>query len=192
MGLDISLYKTRKLYKEDTPEIIKMINDYIFYQTDKEYEGQTFEDFSSGGHSIEEVDIKKVEKYKLLSNNDPWGMLLFEEIYDGGKANHIHNWMVDNIQGGKDDYGYYELTKEKGEEFIKIANKVIEESELDDFDIIDPTTAKKLLPRKEGYWFGSQEYNYFYLASINDVKVILEETLENLEEDEMIVYNASW
>lgn len=129
------------------------------------------------------------------------------------KANHIHKWMVDNIQANNDDCGYYEIPKEKLEELKGICERVYESlkdsetmkkkihtgwengkatyAEIDVF--IHTELAEELLPTQEGFFFGSTDYDEWYLdglrETIDQITNILKET--DFKKD-YIVYTSSW
>ena len=59
--------------------------------------------------------------------------------------------------------------------------------------ISDPTTAMELLPVTDGFFFGSQEYDQYYLSDIEYTIEVLEDVLKHTDFDkEIVVYNASW
>jgi len=79
------------------------------------------------------------------------------------KANHIHKWFVDNVQNGYDDCNEYYVEVNKIKELKTICQRVLENRSL----------AKTMLPRNEGFYFGSLEYgdDYFY-ELIKTIKII--------------------
>lgn len=56
--------------------------------------------------------------------------------------------------------------------------------------IKDPSTAQRLLPTQEGFFFGSTEYNQWYLEDLELTKQILEEALK--DPDGRYEYSSSW
>lgn len=79
------------------------------------------------------------------------------------KANAIHKWFVENVQGGEDDCEEYEVEVEKMKELLNIVKKVLK----------DPALAPELLPTASGYFFGSTDYDEWYTADLRDTKKIL-------------------
>jgi hypothetical protein len=130
------------------------------------------------------------------------------------KANHIHYWFVKNIQNGNDNCEYYNVSKEKLEELLDTCNKVLNSVEYKDGFIkagkqysadgvvdlierakiiVDTTTARELLPRANGFFFGSEEYDEFYVEDIKETIQIIESVLKNIDFDNYyIVYMSSW
>ena len=139
---------------------------------------------------------------------------IFEEVGYWRKANAIHKWFVDNVQDGNDDCGYYEVSKEKMEELLQICIKVLDGSKLEhglvkngevyedgewrpcmeegDY-VVNPEIAEKLLPTAGGFFFGSTNYDQWYIEDIKETIDILTRALETTNFDlEMIVYGSSW
>lgn len=96
----------------------------------------------------------------------------YEAIY-WRKANMAHKWFVDNIQGGKDDCGEYEVPIEKLEELLEICNKVLENHEL----------ASELLPTDDGFFFGGTEYDEYYFDKVKYTAEKLEEVLDDFKSE---------
>jgi hypothetical protein len=86
------------------------------------------------------------------------------------KANAIHQWFVDNVQNGTDDCGEYGVTREKLEELMTLCEAIIAE----------PKKAKTLMPTASGFFFGSTEYDDWYMQDIQHtadrIKKILADT----------------
>ena len=109
---------------------------------------------------------------------------IFEEVGYWRKANAIHKWFVDNVQGGVDNCGYYEVTKEKAHELLVVCRNVKTEPQY---------VAKSLLPTQEGFFFGSTDYDEGYFDDIEETITILTKALEETDFDkEMLVYSSSW
>lgn len=130
------------------------------------------------------------------------------------KANHIHNWFVNNVQNGEDDCNSYIVTKEKLINLLDVCKKVLEGSKLvqskviigrvlkdgewvnnymDGLVIKDTSVAEKLLPRTSGFFFGSTQYCQGYIEDIKNTINIIEEVLRTTDfENEVITYTSSW
>ena len=137
---------------------------------------------------------------------------VIEEVAYWRKANQIHNWFVENVQGGNDDCGSYYVDTEKLEALLGIVNEVLDSINLIDGQIIngytiengnkkfnyedgqlieDSSIAQKLLPTSEGFFFGSTEYDEYYYQDLVYTKQILEEILAREEIDDYY-YHSSW
>ncbi len=104
---------------------------------------------------------------------------------DWRKANHIHQWFVDNVQGGEDDCKEHAVSVEKLIELRGLCQKVIDERE--------SNNANELLPTSPGFFFGSQEYDEYYYQDVQgtiDCLVGIEEYLES--PDISFIYSSSW
>lgn len=105
----------------------------------------------------------------------------YEEIY-WRKANAIHKWFVDNIQDGDDDCGVYEVTIEQLEDLRDLCDRVIERKEL----------AEELLPTQSGFFFGSIDYDEWYLETTLKTRSSLNELLSKCSGNETFIYWSSW
>ena len=143
----------------------------------------------------------------------PWESFFIEVGY-WRKANAIHKWFVDNVQDGVDDCAYYEVSKEQLEELLDVCMTIKKNSKMkkgkiqngttmkdgkwvpimeDGAYIENPEVAAELLPTQSGFFFGSTEYDEWYMQEITDTIAILTKALETTDFDrEMVVYSASW
>jgi hypothetical protein len=130
------------------------------------------------------------------------------------KANAIHAWFVQNVQEGEDDCGDYyvsdeDLQKLLGDVEMVIASltgdqptKTIQvetgwkggETTYADIEVFTNTEiAEKLLPTQDGFFFGSTEYDQYYLEDLEYTRDILTEILNDLESwDVSYYYTSSW
>ena len=96
------------------------------------------------------------------------------------KANMVHSWFERNV-GEVKNLEKLKITKEHLEKLKKDCLTVIE----------DPEKAKKLLPTRDGFFFGSCDYDEWYF---NDLKYTVEKINElfnsSYELDEM--YYVAW
>lgn len=135
-----------------------------------------------------------------------------DEVMYWRKANPIHNWFVQNIQGDNDDCGVYEVSKDELKELLNLCEIVLSSCELvegfikngqwfkdgklEDIVVLsltieDPSIAKELLPTKAGFFFGSLEYNKFYYEDILYTRDELKKLLSK-DENCTYVYTSSW
>lgn len=139
-----------------------------------------------------------------------------EVTYDVGywrKANQIHNWFVNNVAENEDWDGddvwvskddlkklldlCYQVRKvakiEKG--MIQNGSRstpngwepIMEEGET----ITNPEEVAAILPTQSGFFFGSTDYDQYYMLDIYNTITILEQALED-ETDGDFYYSASW
>jgi hypothetical protein len=95
------------------------------------------------------------------------------------KANAIHNWFVNNVQGGTDDCRQAYVPYEKLEELISLCQEAIDRG--------DPS----LLPSVNGFFFGSIEYDEWYWETIRDTIKGLMEALKKFDGCDFW-YTSSW
>ena len=97
------------------------------------------------------------------------------------KANAIHQWFVDNVQGGTDDCGEYEASREQLQELLDLITEVI-----------DSKDASKL-PPASGFFFGSTAVDDWYWTDLQETKDRLTVLLEG---DQFkgwdFSYHSSW
>lgn len=119
---------------------------------------------------------------------------IMEQIGYWRKANHIHGWFVEHVQGGVDDCGYHEeVDKETLEWLLDVCQEVLDSCELIDGVLVDSSVAKEMLPIQYGFFFGSQEYDEYYVECIKDTIDIITKALETTDfETQMIYYVSSW
>lgn len=141
-----------------------------------------------------------------------------ELVIDWRKANAIHKWFVDNVQKGVDDCREYYVSLEKLEELLKICKKikkivvmkqgkretrVYENGEfitkmVDCKYIENADEVEKLLPTQEGFFFGSTDYDEWYIENINyTIKMLTQVLKEEKEYNENgfysdFYYSSSW
>lgn len=91
-----------------------------------------------------------------------------EEVGYWRKANHIHNWFVENVQGGVDECQESYVERSQLIELMELC-KLIKE---------DPSSASTALPTVGGFFFGDEEYDKYYFDQIDQTIEILENELE--------------
>lgn len=151
------------------------------------------------GPKANQIDLSKVNE-------------ITEDVAYWRKANAIHLWFVENIQDGEDDCREYSVSVKKLWELLDTCKKVLKASKLvkgkikngytykdgkeipnmeDGKYIKDPSVAMDLLPTTSGFFFGSTDYDEYYLADIKNTIEQLEEALEK-EPDGDYYYQSSW
>ena len=115
------------------------------------------------------------------------------------KANQIHGWFVDKIQGGEDNCGIYGVSKENLEELLELVDFIL------DVKNNDILAAKKLalekLPPTEGFFFGDSQIDDYYWLNLEETSEGLKKLLEtniNIEINnegflyDYYQYSSSW
>ena len=133
------------------------------------------------------------------------------------KANAIHAWFVREVQGGVDECQRSEVELEKLKELgvlclfvlgqtqmadglLKVGERwtpesgweqMLEEGKL----IANPHIAQEHLPNQPGFFFGSQEYDEYYVRDLTDTLDIVDRCVKADEAADghlVFYYRASW
>lgn len=127
-----------------------------------------------------EVIVKKAGKV-VESINTKQITNIEEEVGYWRKANAIHQWFVDNVQNGVDECQESYVPVNKLQELLDICLYIKKDNKL----------ADELLPTQSGFFFGSTDYDEWYLQTIDQTIEILEKLdLENTNDS--FYYQASW
>lgn len=111
---------------------------------------------------------------------------VFIEVGYWRKANAIHRWFVENVQNGIDDCGKYIVSRRDLEDLLEVCKEVLDSEVLK-----DPFTAEALLPTQEGFFFGSTEYDEYYIETLEDTVDIINKCL-SLPKRWSFRYYSSW
>jgi hypothetical protein len=128
------------------------------------------------------------------------------------KANHIHKWFVDNVQDGNDDCETYYVPKEKLLELLGVCQNVIDTAKIETgtvrngakmvdggwedqyesgFVITNPEEVSAILPCSGGFFFGSTDYDQWYIRDVKStISQITDALADGIEGD--YCYMASW
>lgn len=101
------------------------------------------------------------------------------------KANAIHRWFVENVQGGVDECLPYYVSREKLQELHDLCLAVITRQ----------APSEEVLPTQEGFFFGSTEYDEGYMYDVEQTVVQLRRVLDFDSESSMDLhfeYRSSW
>jgi len=137
---------------------------------------------------------------------------IIEEVAYWRKANAIHDWFIRECGDGDDDCRDMYVSSDDLKRLVETCKKVVAASKLvkgkikngytyedgkevpimeDGEYIEDATVAKELLPTAEGFFFGSTDYDEYYLADVKETIAMLEPLLAE-EGDGDYSYRASW
>lgn len=99
------------------------------------------------------------------------------------KANQIHKWFVDKCQGGVDECQETYISRDQLKELRDTCLKVIEDNSL----------ASELLPSASGFFFGSTDYDEYYMQDLQYTvdlinKILADKALEKCD----FYYQSSW
>lgn len=129
------------------------------------------------------------------------------------KANHIHNWFVQNVQGGEDECKPHDVSREQLEELRTVCLRIlalqtepmtITYGEIGpDHRITEKTEegrtltrraaaeADKVLPTAAGFFFGSTAYDEWFLRDTEETVKIIDRVLD-MPPRWYFVYQSSW
>lgn len=174
MRLDMFLKKYPKiegLTRQDY-KAIAMYN--LWVESDSDL---PFEEYSGGISEKELPDMKTV--FKFMKALDGGG-----EVGYWRKANAIHRWFAENVQGGKDDCNYHDpVTKEHLIKLRDICNEVLE----------NHIKADSLLPTMDGFFFGSMKYDEYYFEQLKYTKNLCNKLIDTFDfEHYELYYVSSW
>ena len=97
------------------------------------------------------------------------------------KANHIHNWFVQNVQEGKDECQEAYVSRDHLKELRETCQKVLDNRNL----------APELLPTASGFFFGGNEYDDWYFSDIEETIKIIDDALAMPDQWDFN-YRSSW
>lgn len=95
------------------------------------------------------------------------------------KANAIHNWFLD---GREDDCTPFYVERERLERLRDVCEQILDE----------PALAEFALPTQDGFFFGSTEYDEWYMDSIKETYDKLSVLLATIPDGWSFKYQASW
>lgn len=201
MGLDMYLKKGKRIPKKSSRQLVDLADKYSW---------------------ISEKDLGRVptniKEYLQRGESEYCGVHydLTTEVGYWRKANEIHEWFVKHIQNGVDECNTYIVPKVALQALLSDCKKVLASSELkvvgtrvvkdfdkekndfvektiDKLELADTSVARELLPTQEGFFFGSYEYNEYYVQDLKDTIEIIEKVLAETDfEKEFITYRSSW
>lgn len=136
-----------------------------------------------GDKDIYKTVINSVEAesfYRPESNGFPCVTVAVQVGY-WRKANAIHQWFVDNCQGGEDDCRETYVDREQLEELRDLCKSILaDHSKADD------------LPTAAGFFFGSTDYDEWYFHNLEETVETIDYVLTNISDEWSFYYTSSW
>ena len=212
MGLDMYLNKYPR-YKDATADDFNMIENYLEWKESNK--NCTFEEWCGGDESKVRTDLIDFYKQKKYTRHFDWDYdTIFTEIAYWRKANEIHNYFVEYVQHGVDDCGTYDVSKKQLEDLLYKCKEVERIAALEKSKVVNGYTFENgkeipmyedgevianaeevaaILPTQGGFFFGSTDYDKYYMEDIKYTIDILEKILEETDFDtEAVCYHSSW
>lgn len=125
-------------------------------------------------------DILAATDMTDIASKNSMGMDVEVTVAYWRKANHIHNWFVQNVQDGVDACQRSYVSAEQLQELVDVCKEVLAE----------PDKAEDLLPVTRGFFFGAGDYGEWYFADLRETIAQLEPLLTVDGVD--FYYQASW
>ena len=221
MGLDMYMDRVKGIKGMTLDEILATVNYIDYLERPDKYKDCTFKNWCGGDESkvrkdkIEDVKKNIKTQYSAWDTEHEYG---HEGVCEGvaywRKANAIHKFFVDELAGGVDECQRIDVSKSQLEELLDRAKKVKAASKLIDGEvnngyhfvdgkevpivekgkiIEDASVADELLPTTSGFFFGSTDYDQWYLENIEDTIEQIAKILETTDfNNEYVFYQASW
>ena len=134
----------------------------------------------------ENFEIKVKQGGKIVPYIKPKKIsYIISEVIYWRKANAIHNWLVENVQGGVDDCGTHSVSIEQLKELTEVCKNEIK---------TEGKTDKGLTPTA-GFFFGGTEKDEYYYDSLKETVKVLDAEIKEQEENELYddyEYHSSW
>jgi hypothetical protein len=130
---------------------------------------------SSDYYEPDETEETMEQDYKAWSDNFGKSQRAYWR-----KANQIHAWFVDNVQGGVDECQTTRVTRLQLEGLVELCKRVLANHDL----------AEEYLPTRSGFFFGGTEYDEYYFQELEDTVNMLTPLVESNEP--YFQYSASW
>ena len=219
MGLDMYIFKYPRVpgfTAHDYETLVKIHKDYAVNGSTAGLDAQPWseaqEEIVSGlidRATITYMDWDTAHRWPCSS--------LYQTVAQWRKANAIHAWFVEHVQGGEDDCGMHdEVTEDVLLELRAACRQIIESAvqvngqvvngyhynkATDRMEpilepgkrVLNPEVCEQLLPTQGGFFFGGTDYDEYYMADIEETFDQCTKLLEETDfENEILFYVSSW
>lgn len=223
MGLDMYLQRTPKIENCTLQDIKVVESYFRWKDAKTRGEKCTFKEWCGipykevNKKAITQLEPYFTKRYGVWDKEHKYGFdTIFEDVGYWRKANAIHAWFVDNVQDGKDDCEPHEVSKEQLMKLYLICKTIVTESTLapdkvingqrfnnetgeweniyvDGYIITNPELAAKLLPTQSGFFFGSTDYDEYYMEDVKYTFELLPKIISETDFDKQVIsYRSSW
>jgi hypothetical protein len=148
--------------------------------------------FDSKTPSEEYANLSQFAPAGFDRHSDFGGIQVSYPIGYWRKANAIHGWFVENVQGGEDNCQSYFVSREKLAELAEACEEVLKVPAGASQEDIAATSG--LLPRS-GFFFGSTEMDEWYMQDLKTTIEIVNHALSLFPADNYdwsFCYSSSW
>jgi hypothetical protein len=120
---------------------------------------------------------------KVLPRGFPRPTDIIVQVMYWRKANAIHRWFVETVQGGRDDCGDYVVDREQLQELVDTISQCIRKKSL----------APVLLPTIAGFFFGGTDYDEYFWDDLRTTRTWLKKILKDPAFNGWeFYYSSSW
>ena len=99
------------------------------------------------------------------------------------KFNALHKWFVNHVQDGVDEcQKSRDLTKDDISNILYVLKEIKK----------NPLTAPEMMPTSQGMFFGSLDYDEYFMESVDETIPVFERMLEQIEYGNKLHYQSSW
>ena len=155
MGLDMYLSAKRYLWSDTDKEVSTKVGDILGI------EGDTERRFNGSSLVVKEIALDAMY----------WR-----------KANAIHGWFVNVVQGGEDDCNSYDVDREQLIALRDLCKDILEHPDAERDEDLEPI---------EGFFFGSYDKDEWYFQDLKNTVEGLDRVLA-LPKEYSFTYQASW
>jgi hypothetical protein len=155
MGLDMYLSAKRYLWSDTDKEVSTKVGEIIGVQ------GDTERRFNGSSLVVKEIALDAMY----------WR-----------KANAIHGWFVNVVQGGEDDCNSYDVDREQLIALRDLCKDILEHPDAERDEDLEPI---------EGFFFGSYDKDEWYFQDLKNTVEGLDRVLA-LPKEYSFTYQASW
>ena len=129
------------------------------------------------------ADINEIFDIQGEEDGDYGAQSVIFKVAYWRKANAIHQWFVDNVQDGVDECQKAYVSREQLQTLLDLCKEII----------ASPKKGKEKLPTADGFFFGSTDYDEYYIQDAQYTVDRLEKILKDsaLEKCDFY-YQSSW
>lgn len=183
----------------------------MYLRAEKYVSGYPFRDEEERGEYQRLVEMFDVQE--AVDPDTPSVVVKFTVAY-WRKANQIHLWFVQNVQGGEDECRPHYVSRGQLKDLREACLRVIGSTELVPGEVEngvifsaehpagvaqiergkvmkDATLARELLPTASGFFFGSTDYNQWYWEDLKETVKQIDRALA-LPDEWDFEYQSSW
>lgn len=164
------------------------LDQYLKYR--KNFSGYNFEGEARSEDYKRLITVAKM--YDQADSDHPFASVEVTAIY-WRKANMVHQWFVDTLADGRDECQEIYVPREKLQELRELCFEALSVPAGMTFQ----KHAESVLPTQSGFFFGSTEYDEYYIQDLQYTMDAIDRVLKGLPEDGegwdwSLYYQASW